>query len=94
MLKRNTSQPFALLLYFFLCALSPHAQAAAVPLEQLEKIQQYYRNLTSLSFDFRQITNSNGRTREGAGSSTFFALPQRLQVLCAGITANPANRLS
>ncbi|CAK8720390.1 MAG: outer membrane lipoprotein carrier protein LolA [Candidatus Electrothrix sp. AX5] len=72
MLKRNIPWTFAPLICFFLFALSPQSQAADVPLEQLEKIQQFYRNLTSLSFDFKQITNSNGRTREGAGNSIFY----------------------
>jgi outer membrane lipoprotein carrier protein len=72
MLKRNTSWSFAPLICFLLFALSPQTQAADVPLEQLEKIQLFYRNLTSLSFDFKQITNSNGRTREGAGNSIFY----------------------
>ncbi|MCW5214746.1 outer membrane lipoprotein carrier protein LolA [Desulfobulbus sp. US5] len=75
MLKRNTPPALVLLICFLLFALSPQnqaAEAAEVPLEQLEKIQQFYRNLTSLSFDFKQITNSNGRTREGAGNSIFY----------------------
>ncbi|MCI5167128.1 MAG: outer membrane lipoprotein carrier protein LolA [Candidatus Electrothrix sp. GM3_4] len=72
MLKRNTYWTFVPLICFLLFALSPQIQAAEVPLEQLEKIQQFYRNLTSLSFDFKQITNSNGRTREGAGNSIFY----------------------
>ena len=72
MLKRNISRTLVLLSCFLLFALSPQSQAAEVPLEQLEKIQQFYRSLTSLSFDFKQITNSNGRTREGAGNSIFY----------------------
>ena len=55
-----------------LCVFSAQARGAGVPLQQVEKIQQFYRNLTSLSFDFKQITESNGRTREGAGSSIFY----------------------
>ncbi|CAK8717934.1 Outer membrane lipoprotein carrier protein LolA [Candidatus Electrothrix laxa] len=72
MLKRNTSQTLVLLICFLLFALSAQIQAAEVPLEELEKTQQFYRNLTSLSFDFKQITNSNGRIREGAGNSIFY----------------------
>ncbi|MCI5137073.1 MAG: outer membrane lipoprotein carrier protein LolA [Candidatus Electrothrix sp. AR1] len=75
MFKRNTPLALVLLICFSLFALSPQnraAEAAEVPLEQLEKIQQFYRNLTSLSFDFKQITNSNGRTREGTGNSIFY----------------------
>jgi outer membrane lipoprotein carrier protein len=75
MLNRNAPQTLILLICFLFCALSLQnraAEAAEVPLEQLEKIQQFYRNLTSLSFDFKQITNSNGRTREGAGNSIFY----------------------
>ncbi|MDU9047918.1 MAG: outer membrane lipoprotein carrier protein LolA [Candidatus Electrothrix sp. Rat3] len=75
MLKRNAPQTLVLLICFLFFALSLQnrtAEAAEVPGEQLEKIQQFYRNLTSLSFDFKQITNSNGRTREGAGNSIFY----------------------
>jgi outer membrane lipoprotein carrier protein len=72
MLKRNISGTFVLLVCFFLVALAQQSHAAGVPVEQLEKIQQFYRNLTSLSFDFKQITNSNGRIREGAGNSIFY----------------------
>ena len=61
-----------LLLTCLLFAFSSQSRAAEVPLAQLEKIQQFYRNLTSLSFDFRQITNSNGRARKGAGNSVFY----------------------
>ncbi|RWX49211.1 outer membrane lipoprotein carrier protein [Candidatus Electrothrix marina] len=75
MLRKNTPPTLVLLSCFLFFALSPQnrvAEAAEVPLEQLEKIQQFYRNLTSLSFDFKQITNGNGRTREGAGNSIFY----------------------
>lgn len=55
-----------------LCIFSAKARGAGVPLQQVEKIQQFYRSLTSLSFEFKQITHSNGRTREGAGNSVFY----------------------
>ncbi|MCW5213632.1 outer membrane lipoprotein carrier protein LolA [Desulfobulbus sp. TB] len=75
MTERNTSRISAIFICFFLVAFSQqtHAvHAAGVPIARLEKIQQFYRNLTSLSFDFKQITNSNGRSREGAGKSVFY----------------------
>jgi outer membrane lipoprotein carrier protein len=76
MLKRTTLRllilPLVLSLCFFFLSLALQAQAAGVSHKKLEKIQRFYRNLTSLTFDFQQITNSNGRTRKGAGSSTFY----------------------
>ncbi|MCI5159230.1 MAG: outer membrane lipoprotein carrier protein LolA [Candidatus Electrothrix sp. AUS1_2] len=73
MLKRIIPQYLVLFSCFsVLCAFSAQARGAGVPIQQLEKIQQFYRNLTSLSFDFKQITDSNGRTREGAGNSIFY----------------------
>ncbi|MCI5132814.1 MAG: outer membrane lipoprotein carrier protein LolA [Candidatus Electrothrix sp. EH2] len=76
MTERNTFRFFAVFICFFLVAFSqqPHETHAAsgVPIARLEKIQQFYRNLTSLSFDFKQITKSNGRTREGRGTSVFY----------------------
>ncbi len=61
-----------LCLLLFPFSVQVQAQAARVPVEQLENIQHFYRKLTSLSFDFQQITNSNGRTRKGAGNSVFY----------------------
>ena len=72
MLNKKTSWFSLLLIFLLTIAFSPQTQAAEVPREQLEKIQQFYRNLVSLSFDFQQITNSNGRTRKGAGHSVFY----------------------
>jgi outer membrane lipoprotein carrier protein len=60
----------------FLCLLlfplAGQARTTKVPMDQLENIQHFYRNLTSLSFDFEQITNSNDRARKGAGNSVFY----------------------
>lgn len=75
MTERNTFRISAVFICFFLVAFSQQTHethAAGVPIARLEKIQQFYRNLTSLSFDFRQITNSNGRSREGRGKSVFY----------------------
>ena len=73
MIERNTFRIFAVFICFFFVTFPQRTHAAAgVPLAKLEKIQQFYRNLTSLSFDFKQITDSNGRTREGAGKSIFY----------------------
>ncbi|RUM35347.1 MAG: hypothetical protein DSY58_07030 [Desulfobulbus sp.] len=53
---------------------SPAAIAApmAAPEQQVEKIQNLYRSLTSLSFDFNQLTQNGGRIRKGAGNALFF----------------------
>ena len=75
MFERNTFRISAVFICFFLVAFSRQTHeiyAADVPVAKLEKIQRFYRNLTSLSFDFRQITDSNGRTREGTGKSVFY----------------------
>jgi outer membrane lipoprotein carrier protein len=48
------------------------ASSNAVPMREFEAIQEAYSDLTSLSFDFKQIIRSNGRDREGAGSSIFY----------------------
>ncbi len=72
MRKRNIIWISIILLCSLLFPLSGQSQATGVTAEQLENIQHFYRNLTSLSFDFKQITNSNGRTRKGAGNSIFY----------------------
>jgi len=41
-------------------------------MQQVEKIQQLYRALTSLSFDFNQITRTGNRSREGSGNAVFY----------------------
>jgi outer membrane lipoprotein carrier protein len=63
-----------LLFLFLLTAGLNEARAASeVELRQhIENIQKLYRSLTSFSFDFRQITRSGGRNRQGAGSSIFY----------------------
>ncbi len=52
------------------------APVQATPLttqeQQVEKIQNLYRNLTSLSFDFIQRTRASGRQRNGAGNAVFY----------------------
>ena len=40
--------------------------------QQIEEIQAKYRDLSSLSFDFNQLTRSGGRDREGAGNAVFY----------------------
>lgn len=53
-----------------------YAIATAAPgvdlVGQVEKIQKKYRDFTSLSLDFKQLTRSGGRLREGAGNAVFF----------------------
>jgi outer membrane lipoprotein carrier protein len=62
----------SVLLFSFLTVIISETQADDVPLHELEKIQKFYRGLTSFSFDFHQTTRSNGRNREGSGNSTFY----------------------
>ncbi len=54
----------------------PVPAPAAGPLPQIEqdvkKIQDKYRDLVSLAFDFNQNTRSGGRTRHGAGHAVFY----------------------
>jgi len=61
----------------FTCLLSlflPGAVASAAdkPEQQIIQIQTVYRNLTSLSFDFSQLTSTGGRERKGAGNAVFY----------------------
>ena len=61
----------------FICLLAVRlpelsASPAPVPEIQVEKMQHIYRNLTSLSFDFSQVTRTGGREREGAGNAVFY----------------------
>ncbi len=61
---------FFCLLSFFL---PEHVAAAAdKPEQQVIRIQSIYRNLTSLSFDFSQLTSTGGRQRKGAGNAVFY----------------------
>jgi outer membrane lipoprotein carrier protein len=56
------------------CSLSLPANGVGAEVnlgKEVEKIQQLYRNLTSLSFEFQQSTQSGGRAREGAGNAVF-----------------------
>ena len=62
---------------FLLCLLGlrlpePCASTAPVPEQQVEIIQNIYRDLTSLSFDFSQLTRTGGRARQGAGMAVLF----------------------
>ena len=62
---------------FLICLLGvrlPEASAApaALPEQQVTKIQDMYRDLTSLTFDFRQLTRTGGRERLGAGNAVFY----------------------
>lgn len=40
--------------------------------QQVRNMQDVYRDLTSLSFDFTQLTRTGGRQRQGAGSAVFY----------------------
>jgi len=62
---------------FLLCLLGlplPEVSAspAPIPEQQVEKIQDIYRDLTSLSFYFSQLTRTGGRGRQGAGTAIFY----------------------
>lgn len=62
---------------FLLCLLGlplPEVSASPTPQpeQQVEKIQDIYRDLTSLSFDFSQLTRTGGRARQGAGTAVLF----------------------
>ena len=46
--------------------------SASDPAQQVEKIQHLYRELTSLSFDFSQVTRTGNRSREGQGTAVFY----------------------
>ncbi len=62
-------------LLFCLLAIRPpaaYAAAAAAPEQQVAKMQDIYRDLTSLGFDFSQLTRTGGRERQGAGSAVFY----------------------
>jgi outer membrane lipoprotein carrier protein len=53
---------------------APPADASSplTPEQQVEKIQDKYRALTSLSFDFSQVTRTGGRERRGAGNAVLY----------------------
>jgi outer membrane lipoprotein carrier protein len=63
-------------IFLFFSLLLPSANAAQADnddlQEQVDKVQQRYRSLTSLTFDFQQITGSGGRARKGAGNCIFY----------------------
>ena len=45
--------------------------ATSTPQQDLAKLQQVYRGLHSLRFDFTQVTRTQMRTRKGAGTAVF-----------------------
>lgn len=60
------------MLFSFLSPSADAAQAEDELRQQVDKVQQRYRSLTSLTFDFEQITGSGGRARKGAGNCIFY----------------------
>lgn len=48
---------------------------AATPEARAETLQNLYRGLTSLTFDFSQVTSSGGRERTGRGNGVFYKAP-------------------
>ena len=68
---------FLLIPVFLLCLLGirlpeTYASFAPKPEHQVEQIQDMYRDLTSLSFEFSQLTRTGGRGRQGAGTAVFY----------------------
>jgi len=63
-----------LLVFFVLLACPPVSAAlrTADPTAEVEKIQALYRGLTSLSFDFSQVTRTRNRSRTGSGNAVFY----------------------
>ena len=63
-----------LLVLGLLCWRIPAPAAGPVPQidQDVKKIQDKYRDLVSLAFDFIQNTRSGGRTRHGAGHAVFY----------------------
>lgn len=49
--------------------------SAASPESRAETLQNLYRGLTSLTFDFSQVTRSGGRERTGRGNGVFYKAP-------------------
>ncbi|CAK8721897.1 Outer membrane lipoprotein carrier protein LolA [Candidatus Electronema halotolerans] len=63
---------FKIIFLFLFCCLTTANAAQADLRPQVEAVQQRYRSLTSLSFNFRQTTGSGGRARHGAGNCIFY----------------------
>ncbi len=76
----RTCRPAALPLTLLLILLFPHLGRAAAPgpaaadnspRQLVTRLQEKYRRVTSLSFDFTQVTRSSGRERHGRGNAVF-----------------------
>ena len=72
-----------LLLLCLLTVQMPEADAATVQQleQQVSKMQDVYRDLTSLSFQFSQLTRTGGRERQGAGNAVFYRPPGKPGVM-------------
>ncbi len=70
----RTIRSAALLL--LLLPLLPGVAAASETeiLVQVQKLQQYYQSVDSITFNFEQHTYSNGRDRQGSGNAAFVRL--------------------
>ena len=73
--------PFSILLSFLLFLIclpgisiaATSSASAPTQEQQVEKLQDMYRDLTSISFNFNQITSTGGgRQRQGAGNGIFY----------------------
>ena len=72
--------PVSLLMVLLFSTIFPSIVAAKEPypsrVEAL-KLQKLYGGLTSLSFDFHQVTRSGGRERTGSGNAAFLKFSQQ-----------------
>lgn len=64
--------PTLVLLSFLTCQPSISADQPKLPEEKALELQNLYSNLTSLTFDFEQITRTGGRERTGRGDAVFY----------------------
>ncbi|MDH3330563.1 MAG: outer membrane lipoprotein carrier protein LolA [Desulfobulbaceae bacterium] len=48
-----------------------HAEELTSPRQQAQELQKFYNSLTSITFDFSQISRTGGRERSGRGNAVF-----------------------
>jgi len=61
-----------LIVFLSLPTLAATLTQSRQPTDSLEQLQVAYQQLHSLEFDFSQVTDSNGRIKEGRGFATFY----------------------
>jgi len=71
--------PILVALLFFATGSHPilAAQERLQPRAEARKLQNLYGGLTSLSFNFDQVTRSGGRERRGSGNAVFIKLQEK-----------------